>query len=493
MKKLIILLAILAAIILAAVVSSNKKSTKLGSSKEMREKLLPELADTAVLNSIRKIHIKDGEKETTLVISGNTWTVAERSGFSGAFEKIRSFMLELADQKISKRQRLGKGAWGEVKLLAPGEGDAAKTGLMVELIDEKGKVVKSFVLGDSVNSSTVGKEKNPYGGGSDERFARVSDDGDASVWILNNAFSELKAGPEDWIDKNFIDVQKVQTVDITAAAPADSWKASRKDAAATDFTLEGAKADEVFDSGKASLASLLGGATFTDIVAKDKATADFMKGATTAKLTTFDGFTYTVQVIKKGTGSDEKAYLTLAVAGNFPKTRPAVKDEKEEDKKKADEAFAASTKSLEEKLAKEKQFEGWTFEVSTYSIDALLKKRSEVLKDKPAPEAPQPPTGVSGSPVGTPATPDGSTKMPLSFDAAPGKPAPTLPPTGERQEPKKPITVTTPPVSVPPMPTEAKPAATPKADDKPAAPAPAPAPAPKVEVKPNPPAEDKKP
>ena len=132
------------------------------------------------------------------------------------------------------------------------------------------------------------------------------------------------------------------------------------------------------------------------------------------KITTFDNFVYDFKMLKKGEGSDEKHYLTVAVSANLPKERAPVKDEKPEDKKKADEEFAATKKTQEEKLAKEKKHEGWVYEVSSYVISNVLKKRGETLKEKPAAEA-------------TPAT-------------APA--APTSPP----------VSVTTPPVAVPPAP-----------------------------------------
>jgi len=93
-----------------------------------------------------------------------------------------------------------------------------------------------------------------------------------------------------------------------------------------------------------------------------------------------------------------------------------VKDEKPEDKKKADEEFAVTKKTQEEKLAKEKKHEGWVYEVSSYVISNVLKKRGETLKEKPAAEA------------------------------TPAPAAPTSPP----------VSVTTPPVAVPPAPAPAK-------------------------------------
>jgi hypothetical protein len=139
------------------------------------------------------------------------------------------------------------------------------------------------------------------------------------------------------------------------------------------------------------------------------------------KVTTFDGFSYDFKMTKKGEGSDEKFYMNVAVSANLPKERAPVKDEKPEDKKAADEAFAATKKTQEEKLAKEKKHEGWVYEVSSYVINTVMKKRSETLKDKPAPEAK--PTGDAPTPTPAAATPPpvSVTSPPIAVPPAPAK------------------------------------------------------------------------
>jgi hypothetical protein len=442
MKKLLFLVIILAALIGAAVYKQNDRKSRLTAANrvgaELRELLFPDLD----MNSIQKIRVKDGTSETNIAVSGDRWAVTERSGYPASFEKLQRVMNELREQKISGKVALGKNAWGESKLNPPGEGDNAQTGLLVELLDGKGNQVLSFVLGDTVQSSGSNSQ-SPFGGGSNMRLVRVINDKD-TVWTVNNQFYELSTKPEDWLDKaSFIDVQKIKEVEVTQVNAADSWKASRKDES-SEFTLSDAKSGEELDNGKAALSGLLANPTMTDVLPKDKATADFMKDAVKAKITTLDGFTYNVQVVKKGKDtSDEKHYITAAVSADLPKARTPAKDEKEEDKKKADEKFTADKKAAEEKLAKEKKAEGWIYEVGGYVVTALMKKRSEVLKDAPAPAAPA--TPAAPTPAGTPSAtgdasspPDTNTPPPVSVTS-------------------KPVSVTTPPISVPPV-AETKPA-----------------------------------
>ncbi len=458
MKKIVILLAVLAALIGIVVVSQNSRDkrmtrTRTAGAKE-RTMLLPGLD----VNNIKKIRIKDTTSEVNLNVSGDKWVVAERGNYPASFDKISRVIMELRDQKVSKNQRLGKSAWGDpaVKLLPPGEGDAKGQGMLVDFQDAKGNAIKSLILGGNVESQGGKSSASPFGNQSEERLVRIPEDAEKdTIWVVGNSFYDLQAKPVDWIEKSFIDVKKLKQVEITAPVAADSWKASRKDEQSSYEFLD-AKAGEELDDGKASINGMLTSPTFNDVLTKDKATADFMKDAVKAKLVTFEGFTYNVQALKKGKdAADEKFYLTVNVTADFPKERTPVKDEKEEDKKKADEKFAADKKALEEKLAKEKEAEGWVFEVSSSTVSSLLKKRSEVLKDKAAPATPAP----DGA---TPPAADGA-KPPSSV--TPAFPPAAMTPPAARQ----PISVTTPPVSVPPLPkADAKPADAPK--DNPAAP-----------------------
>jgi hypothetical protein len=461
MKRVVILLALLAGLVgLSLFMKSRRTKTLTGAS--MREFLLPDLANAEAVNAIKKVRVKTKDEEVNVDATANGWVVAERSGFRADGNRIARALDELRDMKIQGVQRLGKGAWGDVKVVAPGAGDEG-VGTQVELMNGKGDVVHSFVVGGTVDSSGAESANPMMRGGSDRRFVRLPADND-SIWMVANGFVDLTGKPSDWLDKSFFAVQKVKSVEVTAPKPEDSYKAARKSQEGEGFVLEGAKEGEVYDEAKAGFSSLLNGPSFEDVQPKDKA-GELLKGATKVKITTFDGFTYDIQVAKIGEGTAAKHYMMVNVSANFAKERPAVKDEKPEDKKKADEAFAAEKKSLEEKLAAEKKIEGWIYQVGEFVANPLLKKRAEILADPPKPVTSP---ADAGLPQGIPSVP--------GLSGLPG---------GAPARPQMPISVTTPPVSVPPLPKEpAKlPAPAPAPEVKPA---PAPAPAPEVKPAPQP-------
>lgn len=397
MNKIILLLAVLAALVGAVIYQQKDRKSRLSSGArkgvEMRELLLPALD----VNSVQKIRVKDDKSEVNVALNGTTWTVAERGGYEASFDKISRALLALKEQKNTRKQIVGKESWGKIGVQPPGEPNAYGIGTLVELMDDKGNLKKSLILGANVTSSG-NANASPFGG-SNERMIRIPDDGD-TIWVVGNTFSDLETKPDSWIEKAFFDVQKLKSVEVTAAKPEDSWKASRENADATEFTLEGAKAGEKLDNGKINLTSLLSAPTFNDVLTKDKA-AETMKGAVKARLVTFEGFTYDVQSVKQKVADADKYFVTVAVSADIAKERAPVKDEKAEDKKKNDDAFAEEKKKKEEKLANEKKLAGWVYEVTEYTVSSLLKSRAEVLaapEAKDATLAPTPGAPASGLP-----------------------------------------------------------------------------------------------
>src|SRR5437773_227661 len=99
-----------------------------------------------------------------------------------------------------------------------------------------------------------------------------------------------------------------------------------------------------------------------------------------AKIETFDGFAYAISIGTKT--NEDNYYIRTSVSADFPKERAAGKDEKPEDKEKLDKEFKDKTDKLEDKLKQEKAFEKWTYLVSKWTVDPLLKERKDLLAEK---------------------------------------------------------------------------------------------------------------
>ncbi|MCE9519298.1 MAG: DUF4340 domain-containing protein [Verrucomicrobia bacterium] len=411
MKRNTLLLLVLAALVGVAYFAQQGKTARLTTaiaSVKQRTLLLPDLA----VNDIKKIRIRESDKQVNLGVTDGKWTVAERNNYPASFDKIKRALTSLHDLKIAGGQPVSKENLASLKLLSLADGSTENTGLQFDLMNDKGETLASFIVGKNVESSG-GASADSFSGPEEQRFIRIAKE-DGTAWLVSEGFSELQPNPQDWIDKSFVDVRKLKTAQI-----ANAWGAERKDEN-SEFTLMEPKNGDELDTAKVgSLATLLSNPTFTDVLPKDKGTPEFMKDAITAKLTTFEDFTYEVRLLdvkEPGKEGESKDYLTFNVTASIPNERTPEKDEKEEDKKKKDEEFAAKKKELEAKLAKEKSLEGWVFEVSNYTVNTLLKRRGEVLRDKPA-APPEPENKVS---VPSDAVPTGAVPVP----APPPEPAP---------------------------------------------------------------------
>jgi hypothetical protein len=114
------------------------------------------------------------------------------------------------------------------------------------------------------------------------------------------------------------------------------------------------------------------------------------------KIETFDGFAYTVRV---GARTNEEYPLIVSVSGQLAKERTPGKDEKPDDKTKLDKEFKEHQQKLEEKLKLEQSFGKWTYLVSAWGIDPLLKERAELLVEKKEEPKPARTNAVSVEPT----------------------------------------------------------------------------------------------
>jgi hypothetical protein len=217
------------------------------------------------------------------------------------------------------------------------------------------------------------------GGWPDGRFVMVADAGTAqNVWVIADPLANVEAKPEQWLQKDFVKVEKLQSVNVEFPVATNNWKLTRETEGG-ELKLADKKAGEELDASKAAGAgNALGFANFTDVVLPDaKPESLGLDKPITATLTTFDHFTYVVH-IGKGT-NDESFPIHVSVSADLPKDRVAGKDEKKEDKEKLDKAFKDSQEKLQEKLKQEKALEKWTFVVSKWTVDPLLKTRAELM------------------------------------------------------------------------------------------------------------------
>jgi hypothetical protein len=351
----------------------NKKqsSYERGSDTEQGQKVLKGIAPGAI-NDVAHVTIKQSSNEVNLVRVAEGWSVKERGGYPANFGTISDTVKKFWDLKVTRPVEVGPTRLPRLKL-------TKEEGTLIDFKDDKGKSIASITLG--LQTSKESGEESPFGGGSfpNGRYVMRGDDV-KTVALISDPLS-VDAKPEDWLNKEWFKIEKAKAVSVLSTNATNNWKLVRESENG-DWKLAEAKAGETADSGKASgLNYLLSSPSFNDVIVDPKPDQTGLGHPTTATIETFDGFTYTVKLGKLA-GAEDNFAFQMNVSGNFPKERTPGKDEKKEDKEKLDKEFADNHKKVEEKLKTEKQFEKWTYNVSKWTVDNLLKERKDFLTEK---------------------------------------------------------------------------------------------------------------
>lgn len=336
------------------------------------------LGDKFPVNDIALVTIKHETNELNLVKKDDTWRVRERSDYPANFSQLGEALIKLSELKIVQIEDVGASQLGRMELAAPGAG--TNSGTVVDLKDKDGKVLKSLTLGKrhlrkSAQPSPFGDE----GGFPDGRYVMVSGQANKAL-LVGEALNTLDPKPEQWLRKDFFKVERPKAISVTFAEATNSWKLNR-DTESGEWKLADLKPTEKQDATKVSgVTTPFASPSFNDIgLATSKPEEFGLDKPTVVTVETFDDFTYTVNIGRK-TGEDYP--ITMSVAANFPKERSPGKDEKPEDKDKADKAFKDRQKQLEDKLKEAKAFEKWTYLLPAWNADPVLKNRKDLLEEK---------------------------------------------------------------------------------------------------------------
>jgi len=338
------------------------------------------LGDKFPVNDVLHIFIKGPTNELNLVKKDEAWRVAERGNYPANFAQLGEFLVKLSDLKVVQNEEIGPSQLGRLQLMDSGHGSNSATILKLEGKDDK--VMKSLFIGKQHVHKETGGQPSPFGGEGfpDGRYVMAENDR-KQVLLVGDPLNNAEPRPESWLYEDFFRVDKARTIAVTYPAdPTNSWKLSRATESAA-WTLDDAKKDELLDVSKISgITSPFASPSFNDVLYPTGKPEDHgFDKPTLINIETFDNFSYAVKVGKK---SDEEFPVQVAVTANLPKERTPAKDEKPEDKEKADKAWAAQQKPLVDKLKREQAFGQWTYLMPAWNVESLLKDRKDLLAEK---------------------------------------------------------------------------------------------------------------
>ena len=340
-------------------------STVAGTSK----KILGDLP----INAITRIEIRHGTNELNLFKTNEQWLVKERGDYPANFSQISGFLIKAQGLKAVQVEPIGQSQLGRLDL-ATGQGTNLATEVDFEGGD--GKVINTLFLGKKhMRKST---QPSPYGGDEgwpDGRYVMVGGNKN-TVMVISDPLTEIEPDPAQWLNKDFFKVEHASEIAVDFPVATNSWKLTRQ----TEFgqwKLANPVSGDELDSNKvSSISNPLSNPSFADVAVDVALKETGLDHPTVIKLDTFDQFHYTVKV---GDETNDQYYLTVATTADIPQKRPEGKDEKPDEKAKLDKAFATHKQQMEDKLKKEQALGKWTYLVSSWTVQPLLKKRSELL------------------------------------------------------------------------------------------------------------------
>jgi hypothetical protein len=339
------------------------------------------------LNDVTRVRILQPDAELNLAKVDDQWTVKERWNYPANFSEITDLLRKLWELKSVQTLKVGPSQHGRLQLLSPEKEKGTNAATLAEFYDKSGKPVHSLLLGKKATRQS--ENASPMGGGGDYpvgRYVAVPSNPE-TVWLVSETLTDVEAKPDRWLSKDFFKVEKIRSIAVTHPEGTNSWKLVREKEGG-DLELADKAPGEEFDKNKAySAGNALSYPSFNDVVNPEAKPEEIgLDQPIVAKLDTFENFAYTVTVGKAKGTNDENYNLRMTVQADLVKERTPGAEEKPEDKEKLDKDFKEKLQKLEDKLKQEKGFEKWTYVVSKWTIDPLLKQRKDFMAEKKAEE-----------------------------------------------------------------------------------------------------------
>jgi hypothetical protein len=378
-RKQIVVLLVFVALIGGAWIYLQKKNQA-----EWAESAVPtggKLLDFPV-NDVTRIEIQGPKDKIDLARKEDFWTVEQKDDYPANFEKVSGFIRQLWEAKPVQEFKVGPTQYERLELLDPDKGEHA--GTLVELKDKDGKQLARLIAGKKVMQK---RDDMPAGFPGFPTAQYVLAPKSGRVGLVSKVLP-ADTSPNNWVRRDFIKVDNPSSITLNGQNASKRWKLVRPDAKA-DWKLADAKPNEELSRDTVTnLTNVLASPSFADVLPRDaKPQEHGLDKPEVLTIETFDRFTYTIQI---GKLSGENYPITVQVKERTPEP-----EEKSEDKTKLDDEFKEKLKKLEEKAAAEKQLDKRIYLLSKYTVESVLKDRSDLIA-KPA--TPTPAATSTGSP-----------------------------------------------------------------------------------------------
>jgi hypothetical protein len=314
--------------------------------------VLPQVA--AKLGDIGKVIVKRSSGTASFVRQGNTWTVAEKSGYPADAAKVRKMLLGLAEITYVEPKTAEPSLYKRLNVEDPSAEKSQSA--QVEIYDGQGGALGSVIAGR--------RRIDELGGGNDGVYVRLP--GEPRSWLARGTL-DLDSDIAQWLDRRIVDIAETRTKEAVLQQLDGTKLTIARDKPEDKFAVKELPPNRKLksDTGMVEPATVLQAFDLTDV----KAASDvaFPKdGVNTGTYTTFDGLAVKVELAKLG----ETDWIRLSATGSG-------------DDKVKTEADALN-----------QRWSTWVYGIAPYKAVALRTKVDDLLEPPPAP-----PTGAQSTPA----------------------------------------------------------------------------------------------
>jgi CHAT domain-containing protein/tetratricopeptide (TPR) repeat protein len=329
--------------------------------------VLPSLA----VEQIAKVLIR-GDKGTVTILRGQgIWVITEKHGYPADLSTLHDLLVDLKELRDAQKLKIGPEQYGDYQLLVPGNGGGKGSGTQVVFFGDDDRVLGTVLLGLLHMRGQNGKP-TPSGetGMPDGRYILLPTTGRAV--LARKTFSSVEGDPMGWIDKSFFEVEDIREASLQKGGEI-LWQVRRK---TVDEDLElvgeiplGKEANAAALSG---IRSAFSWGSFDDVAAPSLTPEETgMDKATIFTAHEFDGSIYRISV---GGEAGSGGYYTQVAADYGNPT----------------ERGTDGVKTRQEIEEVADRVKGWTYIVSKYRVDSVLRTRDGLLRSTSRPKASKP-------------------------------------------------------------------------------------------------------
>ena len=208
--------------------------------------VFPSVAQT--LPRAAQVRMSASGKTATLVLSGQSWGVAERGGYPILDSKLRTLFAGLAELHLVEPRTTNAAEYARLGVEDPG---ATGTSTLLTVSDSGGATLATLILGHRRMRSQGGLPEAVY----------IRRPGEAQSWLAEGSVA-TDADPTGWLVREITDIAPAKVARVEATTEAGTLVFARDGAKlaltpATDVKLDDYKLDEI--------AGALNGLTLADV------------------------------------------------------------------------------------------------------------------------------------------------------------------------------------------------------------------------------------